>query len=94
MYIVGIVGRAYYNKDNNKIIQTHESTRRFLAKEKEIVCITLLPDNDDNYIDIEPGKDKVDSNKIDYILDCSNLDNITQKCKIINTSKKCLQKLQ
>ena len=25
--------------------------------------------------------------KIDYILDCSNIDNITQKCKIINISK-------
>ena len=37
MYIVGIVGRAYYNKDNQKIIQTHEAIRKFLSQEENII---------------------------------------------------------
>ena len=69
MYVIGIVGRAYFNKDGQKIIQTHEATRRFFSNEKEVICITLLPDNDDNYIDIVPGNDSVNESKIDYILD-------------------------
>ena len=68
MYIVGIAGRAYYNKDNQKIIQTHEATRRFLSKDKEIVCITILPTEDENYIDINPGSDKINKEKLDHIL--------------------------
>ena len=69
MYIVGIVGRAYYNKDNQKIIQTHEGIRKYLSKEDDIVCITILPTDDKDYIDIKPGEDKLSSKKLDYILD-------------------------
>ena len=68
MYLVGIVGRAYKNKDNQNIIQTHEATRKFLANKKDVVCITLLPTENKDYIDSEPGKDQIDTNKLDYIL--------------------------
>lgn len=68
MYIVGIVGRAYYNKDNQKIIQTHEAIRKFLSQEENIICITILPTEDENYIDIIPGEDKISEKKLDYIL--------------------------
>ena len=51
MYIVGIVGRAYYNKDNQKIIQTHEAVRKYLSKEENITCITILPTEDKDYIE-------------------------------------------
>ena len=68
MYIVGIVGRAYYNKDNQKIIQTHEAIRKFLSQEENIICITILPTEDENYIDIIPGDDKISEKKLDYIL--------------------------
>ena len=37
MYLVGIAGRAYYNKDGQKIIQTHEATRKLLMSDDEIV---------------------------------------------------------
>ena len=69
MFIIGIVGRAYQNKDSQNIIQTHEATRRFLAKRKDIVCITLLPTEDEDYITLTPGEDKIDIQKLDFILD-------------------------
>ena len=68
MYIVGIVGRVYYNKDNQKIIQTNDSVRRFLSKEEDIVCITILPPEDIDYTTITPGKDKISTKKLDHIL--------------------------
>jgi len=69
MYTVGIVGRAYKNKDGQGIIQTHEATRKFLASQENVVCITILPTENKDYFDeIEPGKDKIDTNKLDYIL--------------------------
>lgn len=69
MYIVGIAGRAYQNKDNQNIIQTHEATRKFLANKEDIVCITLLPTENKDYINIEPGEDTLNTKKLDYILD-------------------------
>ena len=68
MKIVGIVGRAYYNKDNQKIFQIHETTRRVLSKYEDVTCIAILPNGDYDYVDIIDGKDSVDSNKLDYVL--------------------------
>ena len=69
MYLIGIVGRVYYNKDNQKIIQTHDAIRKFLASEKDIACITILPTEDIDYTNITPGSDKVSTKKLDYILE-------------------------
>ncbi len=69
MYIVGIVGRAYQNKDSQNIIQIHEATRKFLSNQDDVVCIGLLPTEDYDYFDIEVGSDEVSSSKMDYILD-------------------------
>lgn len=69
MKIIGIVGRAYTNIDGNKIIQTHESIRKWLMSNDEITCITILPTELKDYIDIESGKDTIDTKKIDYVLD-------------------------
>ena len=70
MYTIGIVGRAYKNKDGQDIIQTHEAVRKFLADKENVVCITILPTENKNYFDeIEPGTDIVNTNKIDCILD-------------------------
>ena len=68
MYIVGIVGRAYQNKDGQNIIQTHEAVRKFLMNRDDVVCITLLPTDMIDYYQIESGEDKVNSTKLDYIL--------------------------
>lgn len=68
MYIVGIAGRAYQNKDNQNIIQTHEATRRLLSNQEDIVCITLLPTEDEDYINIEQGEDTINTKKLDFIL--------------------------
>ena len=51
MHIIGIVGRAYKNKDNQDIIQTHDAVRRMLNMYDDVVCITLLPTEDINYLD-------------------------------------------
>ena len=68
MHLIGIVGRCYYNKDDQKMVQTHEPVRRLLANRDDCVSITLLPPDDVDYLEINQGDDKV-SNKIDYILD-------------------------
>ncbi len=68
MYLIGIVGRAYYNKDNRDIIQTRDEVRRYLNQRDDVVCITLMPSNKERMFDILEGEDTVDP-KIDYILD-------------------------
>jgi gamma-glutamyl-gamma-aminobutyrate hydrolase PuuD len=68
MRLIGIVGRAYYNKDNQEIIQTHDAVRRYLNLKDDVVCITLLPTNQECLTNLEPGEDYVDP-KLDYILD-------------------------
>lgn len=68
MKLIGIVGRAYYNKDNQEIYQTHEPVRKAIMRYHDAIGVTLLPTEDYNYVDITPGDDKVD-NKIDYLLD-------------------------
>lgn len=69
MKLIGIVGRAYTNIDGNKIIQTYESIRKWLMKSDDITCITILPTETQDYIDIESGKDTIDTKKLDYVLD-------------------------
>ena len=68
MHLIGIVGRCYYNKDDQKMVQTHEPVRRLLANREDCVSITLLPPDDVDYLEINQGEDKV-SKKVDYILD-------------------------
>ena len=70
--LIGIVGRAYYNKDNQKIIQINESIRKSLSRYEDVIPIALLPTNDNYYVDINMGEDKinaVDKKKLDYILE-------------------------
>jgi gamma-glutamyl-gamma-aminobutyrate hydrolase PuuD len=68
MHIVGIVGRSYYNKDGQEIVQTHDAIRRFLNKREDVVCITLLSPEEECLTNLEQGEDKVDE-RIDYLLD-------------------------
>jgi len=69
MKLIGIVGRAYYNKDNQSIIQTHDAVRKAIVDNDDCVCITLLPTENINYLDVVNGKDIVNKEKIDYVLD-------------------------
>lgn len=69
MKLIGIVGRVYYNKDNQEIIQLNDYIRRILSNYKDIVPILLLPTSNNNYIDIGMGNDNIDKEKLDYILD-------------------------
>ena len=68
MHLIGIVGKAYNNIDNDDIFQTRDELRRYLSLKDDVICITLLPTNKERMLDIEEGKDEVDT-KIDYILD-------------------------
>ena len=68
MHLIGIVGKAYNNIDNDDIFQTRDELRRYLSLKDDVICITLLPTNKERMLDIEEGKDEVDP-KIDYILD-------------------------
>lgn len=72
MKVIGIVGRAYYNRDNQKIIQLNEDVRMALSKYDDVVSIVILPTNDNYYVDVEMGKDiigDIDKRKLDCILD-------------------------
>ncbi len=68
MYIVGIVGRVYYNKDNQKIVQTHEAVRRYIDSNNGLVAITILP-TEDYYHGMTDGSDELNFKKINYVLD-------------------------
>ena len=72
MKLIGIVARAYYNKDNQKIIQLNEAIRLALAKYDDVVTILLLPTNNEYYIDMNMGEDKLeksDKEKLNYLLE-------------------------
>ena len=69
MFLIGIVGRCYYNKDNQEIIQTHDTLRKMLMKNDNCVCITILPTEDIDYLKVIDGDDQVNQEKIDYVLD-------------------------
>lgn len=69
MKIIGVVARPYYNKDNQKMYQIHEQTRRLLTKYEDVICLPLIPQEDINYLDIEVGKDLINMEKLDDLLD-------------------------
>lgn len=71
MKVIGIVGRAYYNKDNQKIVQVNEDIRKALARYDDVVTTVILPTNDSYYVDLGMGEDQiseVDKKKLDYLL--------------------------
>lgn len=72
MKLIGIVGRVYYNKDGQKIIQVNEDIRKALARYDDVVITVILPTNDSYYVDLSMGEDKIDDadrKKLDYLLD-------------------------
>ena len=69
MKLIGIAGRFFYNKDNQEIMQTHERIRKTFFKYDDITCITILPTDLCNYEDVNEGEDKIDTAKMDYVLD-------------------------
>lgn len=72
MKLIGIVGRGYFNKDGQKIIQITEDIRKALVRYDDISVISILPPNDSYYVDVKMGEDKIsydDKKKLDYILD-------------------------
>ncbi len=77
MKIIGIVGRAYENKDGEKIFQINEAVRLALANYNDITAILLLPTNNSLYPDLEMGTDEItdlDKQKLDYVLNfCDGL---------------------
>jgi len=68
MHVIGIVGRAYFNREDQDIFQTRDELRRYLNNREDVVCLTLLPTEKAVLTNLEPGEDKVDT-KIDYLLD-------------------------
>ena len=69
MYLIGIVGRPYKNKDGNNIIQTHDRVRRLFMKYNDICTVTILPTEDIDYLENTGGIDKINKEKISFILD-------------------------
>ena len=69
MYIIGIVGRVYQNKDNQPIIQVNDYLRRYLLRRKDVTCITILPSDNKDYLTLTSSKDKINKQKINTILD-------------------------
>ena len=74
MKIIGIVGRAFYNKDNQKIIQINEDIRKFFAEE-DVLTIALLPPQNRYYVETKMGMDQlteIDRKKLDCLLELCN----------------------
>jgi len=72
MKLVGIVGRAYYNLDEQKIMQVNEAVRKALSGYDDICTIALLPTEGVSYVDIPMGEDRielVDQKRLDFMLD-------------------------
>ena len=72
MKIIGIVGRSYYNRDKQKIIQVNECIRKCFSNYDDVTFLTILPTNDCYYVDTKMGEDKLsykDKSKLDKILD-------------------------
>ena len=71
MKIIGIIGRPYYNIDNQEIIQLNDKLRKSISEYDDITYITILPTNNVHYTDLPPGTDKlneIDKQKLDTIL--------------------------
>ena len=72
MKIIGIVGRSYYNKDKQKIIQVNECIRKCFSNYDDVTFLAILPTNDCYYVDTKMGEDKLsykDKTKLDKVLD-------------------------
>ncbi len=69
MKIVGIVGRTYYNKDSQKIIQFNELVRKYLLIEEQVIPIGILPTENIDYVENEIGKNYINEEKLKKILD-------------------------
>ncbi len=57
MKTIGIVGRAYYNKDNQEIIQFNEHIRKCFSSYDDVSIIGILPPEDIYYVETEMGAD-------------------------------------
>ena len=71
MKIVGIIGRAHHNQDNQEIIQINEYVRRAMAHFDNVITIALLPTNDTFYCDLKDKRDQLselDRTKLGHIL--------------------------
>lgn len=69
MILIGIVSRMYNNLDGQDICQVHEQIRRALARYDDVCLISVLPTEDYNYNETNQGMDKVNEDKLSYILD-------------------------
>lgn len=72
MRIIGVVGRVYYNKDMQHVMQINEAVRRVLAKYEDVVVIGLLPMDKKDYLKIKMGEDLIDEEqrrKLEFILE-------------------------
>lgn len=69
MKIIGIVGRVYYNKDNQEIVQINDYLRRILSLYDDVVSILILPTDEVSYIDCGMGRDNINLEKLNFILD-------------------------
>ena len=69
MKIIGIVGRVYYNKDNQEIVQINDYLRRILSLYDDVVSILILPTDGVSYIDCGMGRDNINLEKLNFILD-------------------------
>lgn len=71
MKLIGIVGRVYYNKDKQEIVQLNDCLRRVLAEYDDVSTILLLPPNSGNYLNDVVGNGIIveeDRKKLNYIL--------------------------
>ena len=64
---IGIVGRVYYNKDNQEIIQLNDYLRRVLVSYEDVIPILLLPLDNISYNAVKD--DKIDGKRLNYLLD-------------------------
>ena len=72
MKIIGIVGRAYYNQDHQKIMQVNEAIRMVFSSYEDVSVVSILPTNCKAYVDLKMGEDVVlekDRKKIDFVLE-------------------------
>lgn len=72
MKIIGIVGRVYYNKDNQEIIQLNDAIRQVLASYNNIIPILLLPTSPNSYNSLNIATDTIPQEeqiKIDFLLE-------------------------
>ena len=72
MKLIGVVGRLYYNRDNQEIVQLNDCLRRVMSLYDDVVLTMILPTNINSYLSDKMGNDtisKVDRDKLDFLLD-------------------------